>query len=136
LESEVHEGVVFSAEQVASLGSPCANGPAPAFEVLFDTDTHSILVDFSQVSQGDRFRAADFNGYMFDIVLEEANGILLVVAVDQETGSLDFDTDDVEFDPAYIGMNFQGVAYDEGGLVKLDLQFAYASPLRNNEVPE
>lgn len=136
LESEVHDGMLFSAEEVASLGSPCENGPAPALEVLFDTDSHSILVDFSQVSEGDRFPAAGFDGYMFDVVLEEANGILLNVTVDRETSSLDFDDSDLNFGPAYIKMNFEGVAYDEGGLVKLDLLFAHASPLRGHEALE
>ena len=131
LESEVHDGMVFSAEEVASLGPPCAQGPAPAIEVLFDAASHSILVDFSQISQGDSFPAADFDGYMFDVVLEEANGILLAVAVDREISSLDFDDGDLEFGPAHIEMNFEGVAYDVGDLVKLDLLFARISPIRD-----
>jgi hypothetical protein len=128
--------MMFSSEQVASLGSPCASGPAPALEVLFDTDTHSILIDFSQVSQGDRFPPADFDGYMFDIVLEEANGILYAVTIDQEASSVDFDGSDIEFGDAYIEMNFEGVAYDEGSLVKIDLVFVRASPIRSDEAPE
>jgi hypothetical protein len=136
VESEVQAGMVFSSEEVASLGAPCENEPAPALEVVFDTDTHSILVDFSHVSQGDRFPAADFDGYMFEVVLEDTNGILIAVMVDQEASSLDFDSSDLEFGPAYIDMNFEGVAYDEGGLVKLDLVFAHASPIQNNETPK
>lgn len=136
LESEVHEGVVFSAEEVASLGSPCENEPAPAFEVLFDMDSHSIVVDFSQVSEGDRFPAAVFDGYMFDVVLEESNGILVNVTVDREASSLDFDDSDLDFCDAYISMNFQGMAYDEGGLVKIDLEFAHATPGLGDEARE
>ena len=128
LESDVHEGMVFSAEEVASLGSPCENGPAPALEVLFDMDSHSMVVDFSQVSEGDRFRAAVFDGYIFDVVLEESNGILVNVTVDREASSLDFNDSDLDFCDAYISMNFQGMAYDEGGLIKIDLDFAHATP--------
>ena len=129
LVAQIHEGKVFSADEVRTLSSPCADGPAPGIEVLFDMDRHSVLLDFSQVTHGDRFPKADFEGYMFDIVLEEANGLLLAVTVDQEVSSLDVDGGDLEWDRSHIEVNFEGVAYDHQGLLKLDLLFARASPL-------
>jgi hypothetical protein len=62
-------------------------------------------------------------------VLEEANGLLLAVTVDQEVSSLDVDGGDLEWDRSHIEVNFEGVAYDHQGLLKLDLLFARASPL-------
>jgi len=129
LVAQVHEGKVFSADEVRTLSSPCADGPAPGIEVLFDMDSHSLFLDFSQVTHGDRFPKADFEGYMFDVVLEEANGLLLAVTVDQEVSSLDVDGGDLEWDRSHIEVNFEGVAYDHQGLLKLDLQFARVSPL-------
>ena len=129
LVAQVHEGKVFSADEVRTLSSPCADGPAPGIEVLFDMDSHSLFLDFSQVTHGDRFPKADFEGYMFDIALEEANGLLLAVTVDQEVSSLDVDGGDLEWDRSHIEVNFEGVAYDHQGLLKLDLQFARVSPL-------
>jgi len=129
LVAQVHEGKVFSADEVRTLSSPCADGPAPGIEVLFDMDSHSLFLDFSQVTRGDRFPKADFEGYMFDIALEEANGLLLAVTVDQEVSSLDVDGGDLEWDRSHIEANFEGVAYDHQGLLKLDLQFARVSPL-------
>ena len=129
LVAQVHEGKVFSADEARTLSSPCADGPAPGIEVLFDMDSHSLFLDFSQVTHGDRFPKADFEGYMFDIVLEEANGLLLAVTVDQEVSSLDVDGGDLEWDRSHIEANFEGVAYDHQGLLKLDLQFARVSPL-------
>lgn len=129
LVAQVHEGKVFSADEVRTLSSPCADGPAPGIEVLFDMDSHSLFLDFSQVTHGDRFPKADFEGYMFDVVLEEANGLLLAVTVDQEVSSLDVDGGDLEWDRSHIEVNLEGVAYDHEGLLKLDLLFARVSPL-------
>jgi hypothetical protein len=131
LVSEVHEGMVFSADDVGTLSSPCAYGPTPAIEVYFDSDSHSIYFDFSQVTHGDRFPDADFEGYMFEIVLEEANGFLVAVTVDQEGSNLDIDRSHIESGKAHIDVNFEGVAYDHQGLLKLDLLFARVSPLPN-----
>jgi hypothetical protein len=129
LVSEVHEGMVFSAEDVRTLGSPCAHGPTPGIEIYFDEDSHSIFLDFSQVTHGDRFPEADFEGYVFEVTLEEANGILLGVTVDRELSSIGLNDDHVEWDGSHIDVNFEGVSYDHQGLLKLDLWFARASPL-------
>ncbi len=127
--SEVREGMIFSAEDVRTLASPCAHGPTPGIEIYFDEESHSILLDFSQATHADRFPEADFEGYVFEVALEEANGILLLVTVDRELGSLGLSDDHVEWDRSHIDVNFEGVSYDEQSLLKLDLQFARASPI-------
>lgn len=129
LVSEVQEGIVFSADEVRALSSPCAYGPTPGIEVSFDPDSHSLYLDFSQVSHGDHFPEADFEGYMFEIVLEEANGRLLAVTVDQEVSTIYLDRSHIEWDPSHIELNLEGVAYDRQDLLKLDLLFARVSPL-------
>jgi hypothetical protein len=129
LTSEVYEGVIFSAEEVRSLRSPCADGPTPGIEIYFDEDSHSILLDFSKVTHADRFPKADFEGYMFEVALEEANGSLLVVTVDRELSSISLNDEHVAWDRSHIDVNFEGVSYDQQSFLKLDLQFARASPL-------
>ena len=129
LVSEVYEGMLFSAEDVRTLGSPCADGPAPGIEIYFDEDSHSIVLDFSKVTHADRFPKSDFEGYMLEVALEEANGTLLVVTVDRELSSISLDDEHVDSDRSHIDLNFEGVSYDQQSLLKLDLLFARASPL-------
>ena len=124
LDSVVHDGVVFSAEEVRTLESPCADGPAPAVDVHFALDSHSVLFDFSQVAQSGQFPGSDFEGYMLDVALEEGNGLLLAVTVDQELSTLGLNRSRLEWDRSHIAVNFQGVRYDQESLVKLDLIFA------------
>jgi hypothetical protein len=129
LTSEVRDGTVFSSDQIGALESPCAVGPTPRFEVIFDEDSHSMFLDFSQVAAGDRFPDIDFEGYVLEVTLEETNGLLVGVAVDRETSTLGLDTDDLQWDPAHIELNFRGVAYDDQSLLKLDLLFARVPPV-------
>lgn len=129
LTSEVYTGMVFSADEVRTLRSPCADGPSPGFDVIFDGDNHSILFDFSQVARGGRFPEAGFEGYIFDVALEEANGSLLGVVVDSEVSSLDVDAGDLEWNYDHIEVNLEGVRYDDQRLLKLDLIFARVSPV-------
>jgi hypothetical protein len=129
LVSTVREGIVFPADELRSLDSPCAEGPSPAIEVGFDARSHSILFDFRQVTQSDRFPDADFEGYMFDVALQQANGTLMAAMVDSEATTLDFDRNDIEVvDGSHLELNFEGVAYDARGLVKVDLIFARVAP--------
>lgn len=127
--AEVHDGTLFSADQTEALQSPCADGPTPRFEVIFDESSRSIYLDFSQITQGDRFPASVFEGYVFEVVLEEPNGYLLAVEVDREMSTLDLDATDLDWDTAHIELNFEGVAYDPQSVLKLDLLFAHLSPL-------
>jgi len=129
LVSEVHEGMLFSAKDVRTLGSPCDDGPAPGIEIYFDEDSHSIILDFSKVTHADRFPKSDFEGYMLEVALEEANGTLLVVTVDRELSSISLDDDHVDSDRSHIDLNFEGLSYDQQSLLKLDLLFARASPI-------
>lgn len=129
LTSQVQDGVVFSANQTEALESPCAVGPTPRFEVIFDEESHSMFLDFSQVEASGRFPRNDFEGYVFKVVLEEANGLLLGVDVDRETSNLNLDANDVEWDSAHIELNFEGVAYDDQSLLELSLLFARVPPV-------
>ena len=129
LASEVHIGTVFSADETKDLQPPCMAGPTPGFAVIFDEDSHSLYLDFSQVAHSDRFPESGFEGYALEVVLQEANGLLLDVAVDRETSNLDFHNDDLEWDSAHIELNFEGVAYDDQSMLKLNLIFARVPPV-------
>lgn len=129
LAAEVRDGMVFSAHDVRTLESPCADGPNPAIEVSFDITSHSLLLDFSQVTQSDRFPEADFEGYIFEVVLEEANGLLVAVTIDEEISNFNLDDRDIEWDSSHIEVNFEGTHYDRHSLLKLDLLFARVSPV-------
>lgn len=130
LSSEVLDGVVFTAEQVSTLASPCDDGPSPGFEIAFDEMSHTVAFDFSQVSRAGRFPAADFDGYMLDVTIGEDNGTLLQVSVDREVTTLDVDSDDLDWDLDHIEVNLEGVAYDDGSLLKLQLVFARVPPVQ------
>ena len=97
-------GMLFSAKDVRTLGSPCDDGPAPGIEIYFDEDSHSIILDFSKVTHADRFPKSDFEGYMLEVALEEANGTLLVVTVDRELSSISLDDDHVDSDRSHIDL--------------------------------
>lgn len=127
--SEVHQGMIFSAENVRTLRLPCAHGPTPGIEIYFDEGSHSVFLDFSNVTHADRFPKADFEGYVFEVALEEANGTLLAVTVDRELSNIDLNDGNVEWDRSHFDVNFEGVSYDQQGLLKLDLTFARTSPL-------
>lgn len=127
LASVVHAGVVFPAEQVETLEAPCADGPAPAIEVYFDMEDHSIFFNF--LAEGDRFPRGGFDGYMLDIELDESNGVLLAAMIDDELSTLDRDDGHIEWDRSHITVNFEGARYDQESLLKLDLIFARTSPL-------
>jgi hypothetical protein len=128
LASNVRDGMVFSADEVGTLGAPCENGPTPSFEVHFDEASHSILLDFAQVEDSARFPENEFEGYTFEIAIDESNGLLLRVEIDRERSNLEVDARDIDWDPARIELNLEGVAYDEQGSLKLDLWFARVAP--------
>ena len=100
-----------------------------------DVGTISAVID--EVYQAEEAGTGFFGFFEFIDDLAVAAALLdaarrwIAVAVDREISSLDFDDGDLEFGPAHIEMNFEGVAYDVGDLVKLDLLFARISPIRD-----
>jgi hypothetical protein len=126
--AEVGDGMEFSPEQVRSLESPCAEGPNPGIEIHLDHGLGSLIFDFSNVTQADRFPNADFEGYMIDIVLRDHNALLVGARVDTEQTNVEVENIDISFDPTRIDVNFEGVSYDDRGFVKIDLYFAGAGP--------
>lgn len=127
--SVIHDGIVFSSDEVGNLGSPCGDGPTPAVEMLFDMTSHSVLLDFSAVAHGDRFPRTDFDGYVLDIALDPSNGTLVAVTVDRDLSTVALDEGDVEFDRSSIEINLEGTQYHQGSLLKLDLTIARVAPL-------
>ncbi len=128
LVSIIRDGIVFSSEEVRQLGSPCAEGPAPAVDISFNMASHSIVLDFSPVVQADRFPETGFDGYVFDIGLQETNGTLVAMAVDRDRSTILLDDRDLEFDHSRIELNLEGVRYDHDSLLKIDLVIARMSP--------
>lgn len=129
LTSVIHDGIVFASEEVGKLGSPCGVGPAPAVEMIFDMTSHSVLLDFSAVADGDRFPQTEFDGYMFDIALDPSNGTLVAITVDRDLSTVALDESDIDFDRSSIKINFAGTRYHRGSLLKLDLTIARVAPL-------
>lgn len=129
LTSQVRDGVVFAAEQVRTLASPCDDGPAPGFDLVFDEQSHSVLLDFSKVGEAGRFPEAAFEGYMLDVILQEENGMLLSVSIDREASTLRVDGEDIVWDRDHIEFNLEGVRYDEQSLLRLELLFARVPPI-------
>mgnify|MGYP001819789025 FL=1 len=127
----IHDGLVFSAEEMQTLVLPCEDGPGPSIDVLFDMVNHSILLDFSNVEQADRFREADFDGYRFDITLHESNGLLLSLTIDRELTTLPLDDSDVSFGRGHVEVNLAGVPYDQESLLALNLLFARIPPVES-----
>jgi len=128
LDSVVHDGLVFPADDVGTLESPCSDGPTPAIDVLFDMESGSVILDFSQVARSGRFPEAEFDGYVLEVSLEESNGTLLAVAIDTERSTLVLDPRDVAWDHSRIDLNFEGERYDTDSVLTLDLTFARLSP--------
>ena len=128
LESVVYDGLVFPAEDVAELGSPCTAGPNPAIDVMFEMARHSVVLDFSQVRQSGRFPQAVFDGYVLEVILEESNGTLMSVQIDRARTTLGVDANDVVWDRSHIDLNFEGVQYDKRSVLALDLTFARVEP--------
>ena len=128
LDSVVQDGLVFPAEEVQTLESPCADGPNPAIDLHFFIESHSVLLDFSKVVERGRFPSAEFDGYVLEVLLEESNGTLMSVEIDRDATNLPLSSEDVEWDRSHIDLNFEGVGYDEHSLLKLDLTFARVTP--------
>jgi len=126
--AEVGDAMEFSAEQVRSLESPCTEGPNPGIEIHLDHGIGSLIFDFSNVAQADRFPNADFEGYTIDIVLRDHNALLVGARVDAEETNVEVENIDISFDPTRIEVNFEGVSYDDRGFVKIDLHFSSAGP--------
>jgi hypothetical protein len=124
--AKVRDGMEFPAEQVRTLQSPCSEGPNPAVEVHLDHS--SIIFDFSNVEQPGRFPTADFEGYVLDLILQDDNALLVGAKLDREASTLDLENVDVSFDPERIELNFEDIAYDDRGLVKINLRFSTARP--------
>lgn len=124
--AEVQDGMEFSAEEVRTLESPCSEGPNPGAEV--HVEHTSLIFDFSGVEQPGRFPKADFEGYVLDLILRDDNALLVGATIDREASTLDLDDVDLSFDPERIELNFEDVAYDHLGLLKVDLRFSTARP--------
>lgn len=124
--TEVHDGMEFTAEEVSTLESPCAEGPNPGVEV--HVEHSSVIFDFSGVEQPGRFPRADFEGYVLDLILRGDNALLVGATIDREASTLDLDNVDLSIDTERIELNFEDVAYDHLALLKFDLHFSTARP--------
>jgi len=125
LVAEIGDGMEFSADQVRTLDAPCAESPNPGVEI--QVEHSSLIFDFSNVANPGRFPVADFEGYVLDILPGEDNAHLVRATVDSKANSLGMENADLRFDFDRLEVNFQGISYDEGGFVKIDLWFVPAA---------
>lgn len=101
--------------------SLCSPGAEAA--VAIDVQPDSIIYDFSNVAGPGVFGQADFNGY----VIAELLGIgpkIVAASIDRDATTFDLDDEDIIVDGASVHANFQGLAFEAGDFVKIDLVFA------------
>jgi len=125
LVAEVGDGMEFSADQVRTLDSPCAESPNPGVEI--QVEHSSLIFDFSNVANPGRFPVADFEGYVIDILPGEDNAHLVRATVDSEENSLGMENADLRFDFDRLEVNFQDISYDESAFVRINLWFVSAA---------
>jgi len=125
LSTEIRDGHEFPAALVAILESPCANGPTPSIEVFIEGN--ELVFDFAEVEEADRFPTAEFDGYIIDVVLTDQNARLVGALVDREHTTIEVDGRDLSIEPDRIEVNFEGVSYEPGSMLEIDLLFVDAS---------
>ena len=121
LSSFVGEHMEFDGFDVKGLKADCSRGAEAA--VAVDVQARSIFFDFSEVEGASVFRRGDFNGYVIREILGAAPEIV-GASVDREVSTLDLDDRDIVIEGTRIRANFEGLAFDETDLVKIDLVFA------------
>lgn len=122
LVSTIHEGTEFASEDLGALAPPCDIGPTPAIGIAIEDS--SLIFDFSDVAEPGRFPTADFDGFLLDLILERTNALLVAATVDTALSTLPVEQDDIAHETDLIEVNFEGLAYDAGSFVKIDLVFA------------
>ena len=110
------------APEVSTLESPCATGPSPGIGVYVEET--SLLFDFSEVAAPGEFPRADFDGSIIDSALGAEHALLVAATIDHERTTLPLDRGDIDYDYDHIEVNFEGIAYRRGDLVKIDFLFA------------
>jgi len=86
-------------------------------------DGQSLIFDFSNVSKTGRISEGEFEGYV--LVVEEDSGLppILDAIVDALKSSPGSENLDVQFDDKSVVVNLQGLDYDGGTFIKVDLMF-------------
>ena len=100
--------------------SLCSPGAEAA--VAIDVQPHSIIYDFSNVADPGVFGRADFNGYVIADLLS-AGPRIVAASIDREATTFDLDDNDIVVDGDSVRTNFEGLAFDAGDFVKIDLVF-------------
>ena len=96
--------------------------PGAEVAVAIDVQPRSIIYDFSNVADPGVFGHADFNGYVIADLL--GGGPRIVAAsIDREATTFDLDDEDIVVDGDSVHTNFEGLAFDAGDFVKIDLVF-------------
>lgn len=112
--------IEFPGEEVTGLKSPCGEGPE--VRVGVDLGRHTILYDFSNVTEAGRFPDADFEGFVITDMYHSVRGIRSVT-IDRGMSSMDVPDDAVSFDAHSVSINLAGMGFDPASFVKLDLTF-------------
>ena len=121
IRSIVGNHLEFEGLDVKGLKSECARDSEAA--IAIDVQARSIIYDFANIESAGAFRPADFNGYVFRELTGAAPEVV-GARLDHEVSTLDLGDDDVVFDGETIRVNFEGLAFDDTGFVKIDLVFA------------
>lgn len=77
------------------------------------------IIDFSNVDEDGTISEAAFEGYVVSLA-EDSN---LPPIVDAAASRVDSKTLDLDFDDKNVAVNLQGLRYDEGTFIKIDLVF-------------
>ncbi len=120
--AEVGDGIEFPAAATASLVSRCGVVPNPEVEVSIEGG--SVLFDFSRVGEAGAFPEAQFDGYELSFARSCGDVVLDTVSVDAALSSATMHEARVSYHYDRIDVDFQGLTYDQGSFVKLDLELA------------
>ncbi len=110
----------FPGEKVAKLKSACSGGSEVA--VSIDIEARSIIFDFSSVARPGVFTAANFNGYVLTDMADAAPE-LVGATIDRGLSTLQLGDDALQIESRVVRANFEGIAFDDTGFVKIDLLF-------------
>jgi len=117
LVAKVADGCEFPGDEVKTLGSSCA--PSPGVDVYVE-EAH-VIFDFSNVAEPGEFTGADFDGYIIDVLRPKGGPAIVGMAVDDDMTTVDIDSVTLSHDYDHLEVNFQGVSYDHGSFVKINL---------------
>lgn len=90
-------------------------------------DGQSIILDFSNVGTEGVITKSDFEGFIVSTTERSNLPPILEAVIDATMSHVDSKSLEVDFDDQNVAVNLQGLRYDQGTFIKIDLVFDEAS---------